>query len=51
MYVITDFKNFLTPAEFESFDRVYWDNPEQTVELLKKDHPEILLIEENIPAM
>ena len=51
MYVITDIKNFLTPAEFESFDRTYWDNPEQTVELLKEDHPEILLIEENIPAM
>lgn len=46
---ITDIKNVLTKEEFEEFDKTFWEHPEETIEDLKKTHPEILLVNENTP--
>lgn len=48
---ITDIKNVLTKEDFEEFDKTFWDFPEETIERLKKTHPEILLVNENTPSV
>lgn len=46
---VTDIKNVLSKEEFEEFDKTFWEYPEETIEDLKKTHPEILLVNENTP--
>lgn len=48
---ITDIRNVLSKEEFEAFDKTFWDFPEETIESLKKAHPEILLVNENTPSV
>lgn len=48
---ITDIKNVLTKEDFEEFDKTFWEHPEETIESLKKTHPEILLVNENTPSV
>lgn len=48
---ITDIKNVLSKEDFEQFDKTFWEHPEETIESLKKTHPEILLVNENTPSV